>query len=489
MTMIRVRVAALTLSCVTVLVSAASASGQRRGGDGPPPPATATSDPMPTPIRADEGGIRVGIRDFARIPFVDSAAPRMMVLVDEPGTRRLFVNDMRGRIYTVSYDGREVAEFLNMGDPSWGVNVQARGRETGFQSFALHPQFNQRGTPGYGKLYTWTDVVDTAPAPDFSPGGGGDTHDTVLLEWTARTPGAERYDGAPPRRVLRIQQPFGNHNGGQVAFNPLVEQGDADFGKLYIGNADGGSGGDPLNLAQNRGSPYGKILRIDPLGRNSANRQYGIPADNPFVGAGGALGEIWALGVRNPQRFGWDPANGNLYVADIGQNTVEELSPVTRGANLGWNVWEGSYRFVNGAGVDTAGRRADRALIYPIAEYDHTDPILTGRAAVTGLHVYRSEAVSSLGGHILFGDNPSGEVFAVSADDPPAGGHGEIRRVLFVDGGATKTLLELIQAANAAQGTQPASRADLRFGSGPDGRVFLLNKQDGIIRELVAPAR
>jgi Glucose / Sorbosone dehydrogenase len=481
----------LVSGSAALALSATPAAAQRGRGEGPPPPPTATSDPMATPIRATAGAIHVGIRDFAHIPFVDSAAPRMMVLLDEPGSRRLFVNDMRGRIYTVSYDGRDVAEYLDLGDPAYGVRVQARSRETGFQSFALHPQFNERGTPGFGKLYTWTDVVDTAPEPDFTPGGGGDTHDTVLLEWTARTPAAARYDGAPPRQVLRVQQPFGNHNGGQIAFNPLARAGDADFGKLYIGNADGGSGGDPLNLAQNPASPYGKILRIDPLGRNSANGEYGIPADNPFVSGGpaGALGEVWALGVRNPQRFGWDPANGSLYVADIGQNTVEEISPVTRGANLGWNVWEGSYRFVNRAGVDTASQRSDRAMTYPIAEYDHTDPILTGRAAVTGLHVYRSDAVPALRGHVLFGDNPSGEVFAVSADEPPDGGHEAIRRVLFADGVQTKTLLQLIQEANTAQGAEPATRADLRFGSGPDGRVFLLNKHDGIVREIVAPVR
>ena len=452
-----------------------------------PAAAQPVSDPL-APLRASEGVIRVGYTEFATLPDVDGDAARMMLLVDEPGTARLFVNDMRGRLYTIGYGGGASTEYLNLEAREWGVPVQAASRETGFQSFALHPQFNEPGSPGYGKLYTWTDVTDTAPRPDYTPGGSGDAHDTVLLEWTARTSGAARYDGEAPREVLRVQQPFGNHNGGEIAFNPLARPGDADYGLLYIGNADGGSGGDPLNLAQNLASPYGKILRIDPLGSNSANGEYGVPADNPFVSndeAAGALGEIYALGVRNPQRFGWDPANGNLFVADIGQNTVEEVSRVTPGANLGWNVWEGSFRFVSREGVNTAGPRSDPAMTYPIAEYDHTDPILHNRAAVTGLHVYRSDEIPALRGRILFGDNPSGEVFHVSADDLPDGGQDAIGRILLNDGGEAKTLLQLVREKNAEQGKPATERVDLRFGSGPDGQVFLLNKHDGVVRRLV----
>ena len=446
-----------------------------------------TSDPWPVPLRAQDGEIRVSVREFAVVPDAGGQPARMMLLLDEPGSRRLFVSDMRGKLYSVSYDGRTVTEYLDMTAAPWSVPVQAGGRETGFQSFAFHPQFNRPGTPGHGRFYTWTDVRDTVPTPDFTPGGGQNTHDIVLLEWSARTPSAARYDGSAPRQLLRLEQPFRNHNGGQIAFNPLADPGDADFGLLYIGNADGGSGGDPMDLAQNLGSPFGKILRIDPLGTNAKNGRYGVPAANPFLanGESGALGEIYALGVRNPQRFGWDPANGNMYVADIGQNTVEELSPVSAGANLGWNVWEGSFRYVGRNGVDTSSPRSDRAITYPIAEYDHTDPLHVGRAAITGVVVVRSGAIPALRGRILFGDNPSGEVFHVSADDPPDGGPTAIGRVLFVDEGRAKTLLELIRENNAEQGREPASRADLRFGTGPDGQVFLLNKQDGVIRLLV----
>jgi len=445
---------------------------------------TTTNDPF-RPIRASENVIRVNYREFAQVPDIEGQAARMMLLVDEPGAANYFVNDMRGPLYRISRDGRTVAEYVNIDDPAWGLDVQSQGRERGFQSFALHPQFNQRGTPGFGKFYTWADVTDKSPTADFAPTGDGDSHDLLLLEWTARTPAAARYDGEKPRELMRLQHPFGNHNGGQIAFNPLARPNTPDFGKLYIGNADGGSGGDPMNMAQNMASVFGKILRIDPLRNNSKNGKYGIPADNPFVSGAGALGEIWALGVRNPQRFGWDPANGNMYVADIGQNIVEEVSPVRKGGNLGWNVWEASFRFGRG-GIDTTGARTDQAMIYPIAEFDHTDPILTGRSAVTGIVVYRATAIPQLRNLIIFGDNPSGEVFYVPADNPPAGGQDPIRRILFNDAGQASTLLELIRKKNTAQGKQPAARADLRFGSGRNGEVFLLNKADGVVRVLGA---
>jgi glucose/arabinose dehydrogenase len=289
-----------------------------------------------------------------------------------------------------------------------------------------------------------------------------------------------------PREVLRLQQPFSNHNGGLVAFNPLSRAGQSDFGMLYVGNADGGSGGDPMNMAQNMESPFGKILRIDPFGRNSRNGKYGMPADNPFVSSPGALGEIWASGVRNPQRFGWDPANGRMYVADIGQNTLEEVSPVPKGGNLGWNVWEASFRFAGRAGVDTSGRRADASMTYPIAEYDHRVSLLIGRAAVTGVVVYRGAAIPQLTNRIVFGDNPSGEIFYISADDAEARGQDHIRRLLLVAQGDARTLLQLIREKNAQQAKAPATRADLRFGTGPDDQVFLLNKADGVVRVLVA---
>lgn len=447
--------------------------------------AQGTNDPFPTPIPAADGAIAVNYVEFATIPDVGGEAPRMMLLADEPGTRRLFVNTMRGPLFSVSYDGKSVTQYLDINDPAWKVPVQSNFSERGVQSFAFHPQFNQRGTRGYGKFYTWLDTSDIAPKPDFVPLGPGRTHDTVLLEWTAKNPAAATYDGDAPREILRAQQPFPNHNGGMIAFNPLTPAGSPEFGLLYVGLADGGSGGDPFNMAQNLASAFGKILRIDPQGSNSPNGKYGIPASNPYAGDGkdDTLGEIYASGVRNPQRFSWDPKSGTMYVADIGQNIVEEISPVTAGANLGWNTWEGSFTY-GAREVGTANVRGDSTMTYPVAEFDHRDPLLNG-PAITGVYVYRQTTIPSLTDKLIFGDNPSGEIFYVDADNPPKGGQDAIRRVLFNDKGQQKTLLQLIREKNAAQEKTAARRADLRMGVGPQGQLFILNKRDGIIRLLV----
>jgi glucose/arabinose dehydrogenase len=284
---------------------------------------------------------------------------------------------------------------------------------------------------------------------------------------------------------MRFEQPFGNHNAGHLAFNPLSRPGDPDFGMLYVGSADGGSGGDPLNLSQDMGSAFGKILRIDPLGSNAPNGEYGIPADNPHVGEAGVLGEIWASGMRNPQRFAWDPANGNLFMADIGQNLVEKVSLVPRGGNLGWNDWEGSFRYIDRTAVRLENPRSDPAITYPVVEYGRTDPLMGNRVAVTGMHVFRGGNLPSLRGRALFADFPSGELLHFDADRLPQGGTEGIARMLLRQGGATHTFLELIQARNVQQGKAPAERADVRFGTGPGDRFFLLNKHDGTIREVV----
>jgi Glucose / Sorbosone dehydrogenase len=448
----------------------------------------AAQDGLPTRVPPANGALTVRVRPFAVLPAIDGVPARAMHLVDEPGTRRLFVNDMRGPIYTVDYGGRTVRPYLDVNAPAWGVMVQYGGRERGVQSFTLHPQFGRAGTPGYGKLYTFTDTSNTKPTPDFRPGGGSRSHDTVLLEWTAKTPTAEVYDGGPPRELMRIEQPFPNHNGGLVAFNSTAAPGTPDFGLLYVSNADGGSAGDPLNLSQNLASIFGKVLRIDPLGTSSANGKYGIPPSNPFVADKNpaTLGEIYAYGVRNGQRFVWDSKNGNLLLADIGQNSIEEISLVPAGANLGWNIWEGSYRFDRT--LSAVNARSDPRVTYPFVEIGHADPLLQSRSALTIGTVYRQTEIKALTNLLVFGEIVSGEIFYVNADTLPDGGSAAVRRVLLSEGGVGKTLLELIREENVRQGQPPATRADLRFGVGPNGQIFLLNKGDGTIRVMVPQA-
>ena len=458
-------------------------TSQRSGGDfrtSRCPPGQ-TNDPFPQPIVRDEGVITVTLREFASLPDIDSVPARMMTLVDEPTTRRLFVSEMRGVLYTVSQDGKTVTPYLDLRDPKWAIAVQSEGRERGMQSFVLHPQFAQTRTPGFGKFYTYTDVSNQTPAPDFTTPNPKTTHDTVLLEWTAKTPVAATYDGGAPRELIRLRQPFANHNGGAIAFNSDRTFRYADFGMLYMGVGDGGSGGDPMKLAQNLGSAFGKILRIDPLGKNGRGGKYGVPAANPFVSTPEALPEIYAYGVRNSQRFGWDSKNGAMYLSDIGQNIVEEVSPVTAGANLGWNIWEGSYRFVSQRAVITEAPRSDPKVTYPIVEWDQLDPVLlpNNSSAAVGVLVYRGTRIPQLTGRLLFGDMPSGELFHVSADDLPKGGQDAIRRVLFVTaaGAAPRTILQIIQEKNARAGQgrratrrhairRECGRTDLRLEQG-----------------------
>ena len=186
------------------------------------------------------------------------------------------------------------------------------------------------------------------------------------------------------------------------------------------------------------------------------------------------------------QRLGWDAQNGAMFLSDIGQGVVEKVSQVSAGANLGWNRWEGSYRFASTRGVWADSVRTDPAVTYPVAEWGQIDPIMlpSTSSASVGAVVYRSTQVPQLNGKLLFGDMPSGEMFHVSADQLPKGGQDPIRRVLFktATNATPRTFLQVIQEKNAAQGKPPATRADLRFDMASGGRVFVLNKADGVIR-------
>ncbi|MDX1491066.1 MAG: PQQ-dependent sugar dehydrogenase [Pseudohongiellaceae bacterium] len=446
-----------------------------------------SSDPFPTPIKAEEGVISANFVEFAAIPFEDDRyAPRLMTMTSEPGTQRLFVSAMTGTLYAMDYEGKNLTEYLNINDEKWGVRTLSAGNERGVQSFTFHPDFAKRGAPGYGKFYVYLDTRADEDANAFQSGGERRTHDTILLEWTALNADSAVYDGNSPREVLRAAQPFPNHNGGQIGFNPLATVEDDDFGLLYIGLADGGAGGDPLNAAQDLSNYFGKILRIDPLGNYSKTFRYGVPSTNPFAADNdnSTLGEIFAYGVRNPQRFTWDSKTGQMLLADIGQNQVEEISPVPAGGNLGWNAWEGSYRY-DRFQVSLDDPQGEEGLVWPIVEYDHADPLFIRQVAITGITVYRGDTIAALQNKIIFGDNPSGEIFYVDADAQHQGGQDAIARILLNDEGQNKTLLQLIQEKNVEQGVDPASRADLRFGFGAMGEIFLLNKHDGVIRKLV----
>ena len=225
----------------------------------------------------------------------------------------------------------------------------------------------------------------------ISPGG-----DLLYVSFTAvdGTSIIEEYalvDGvADPltrRELLLVGQPFGNHNGGDIHIGP--------DGYLWIGLGDGGSAGDPEGNGQDAATLLGSILRIDPT-TPGGGRAYGIPADNPFVDGGGAP-EAWLTGVRNPWRFSFDPATDDLWVGDVGQNQWEEITLLPaptqgRGANLGWNIFEGTHRFTE---VETTA-----TITGPVYEYDHGG----GNCSITGGSVYRGPAIPALDGAYFFAD-------------------------------------------------------------------------------------
>jgi len=192
-------------------------------------------------------------------------------------------------------------------------------------------------------------------------------------------------DASTRRRVLFVDQPYSNHNGGEVIFG--------HDGKLYIGLGDGGSAGDPHDNAQNLGTPLGKILRIDPA--PVGNASYSVPANNPFVGRPGAFAESWMFGLRNPWRFSFDRANGDVWIGDVGQGEYEEIDYAPSGQdgiNWGWNPREGTHEF---SGDRPVGARD------PIVETTHGD----GWCAIVGGYVYRGRASPALVGAYLYGDN------------------------------------------------------------------------------------
>jgi glucose/arabinose dehydrogenase len=216
----------------------------------------------------------------------------------------------------------------------------------------------------------------------------GDTH---VSEFAMR---GGRADPATRREVLFVDQPFSNHNGGNLVFGP--------DGYLYIGLGDGGSGGDPMGNGQSLNTLLGKMLRIDP--RPDGDAQYSVPADNPFVGRPGARPEIWAYGLRNPWRYSFDRETGDLWIGDVGQDSWEEIDILphgTRGGqNYGWNAMEGNHPY----GADLAS-----AATPPIYENDHGD----GRCALTGGYVYRGSAIQRLIGAYVFGDFCEGKLTAL----------------------------------------------------------------------------
>lgn len=295
------------------------------------------------------------------------------------GTGRLFVIEQGGTIRIIQNGSLLSTSFLDI------TSKVESGGEKGLLGLAFHPNFstNRRFFVNYTcRINGVTGQLQS-----------------VISEFAASTIDPNQADTSSERQLLVVDQPFDNHNGGQLAFGP--------DGFLYIGFGDGGSGGDPLGNGQNLQTFLGKMLRIDLDSPPAPGKQYAIPADNPFVNGGG-LPEIWAYGLRNPWRFSFDRATGRLFAGDVGQGNWEEVDLITKGGNFGWNIMEGNH--CSPAGTPSCNMVG---LILPIAEYGHD---AAGGTAVIGGFVYRGSVIPGLVGTYVFGDLSSGHVWGLWQD-------------------------------------------------------------------------
>jgi glucose/arabinose dehydrogenase len=339
------------------------------------------------------------------------------------GSGRLFVVEKAGRIVIVRDGTLQAAPFLDISD-----RVNALGSEQGLLSVAFPPDYASKG-------YFYVNYTDS-------------DGDTVVARY--RLAGADTPDQADPASeqvLLRVTQPYGNHNGGQIAFGP--------DGFLYIGMGDGGAAGDPQNYAQRPGELLGSMLRID-VETNPDEATYLVPPDNPFVDDPDYAPETWATGVRNPWRFSFDTATGDMYMADVGQNELEEINvqPASGGGeNYGWRCFEGTAEFDFSAPPcdDPAFRET---LTMPVAEYSHD----LG-CSVTGGFVYRGEAYPALQGIYFYADYCSGRVWGMRQ----AGDTWETAQLLNTD----------YRIAT--------------FGADEAGRVYILSIGSGELLELTTP--
>jgi len=342
-------------------------------GDPSSPPAVAPTAFVP-------GNVHLG---FARIAH--GMSEPVFVTTPPADSSRVFVVEQTGRIRLIRRGVLQSVPFLDL------HTKISTGGEQGLLGLAFHPDYNTNG-----KFYV-----------NYTDRNG----DTVIEQYRRSSTSAQRANPTP-KLVIRISQPFDNHNGGMLAFGPDRY--------LYVGMGDGGSGGDPGNRAQNVDSLLGKILRIN----IDTSKPYAIPPTNPFVGkAGNDL--IWSIGLRNPWRWSFDRATGDLWIGDVGQDRYEEIDrskapDAGRGLNFGWRVLEATHCFNPSTGCSTAGKTM------PIAEYTHSQG-----CSVTGGYVYRGSRYPDLQGVYLFGDFCSGRIWGLDA----AGANSQAP-VLLYDAGA-----------------------------------------------------
>ena len=417
----------------------------------------------PVPQTPQPARLALTLAPFTQIPPSDTTGGPMARInhlsAAGDGTNRLFVPDLRGRLYLVKDSGSKV--YLNVAE--WfGDFVSEPGLGSGLGFVAFHPTFRDSGL--FYTVHTEAGTALSHRRPDFS--SGHDIVHGVLTEWRVNDPFQDTFEGTH-REVMRIGFRTVLHGIQQIGFNPVSQPGDDDYGLLYMAVGDGEAPGMQSDGPQSLSSPHGKILRIDPLRVEEPGGAYSIPISNPFTNSRGALGEIWAYGLRNPHRFGWDTASGVMYISHIGEAQVDAVFIGREGANYGWNNWEGGYRY----------EREDPLLVYPplkagqgvdapVVVMDHDD-----MAALVGGGVYRGALFESMQGTYLFADLATGSLFEVLTEEM-ATLQPTPRNVILRDQEGKETSMARLAGRQ---------RAEIRFGWDEAGEMYLLSKANGMI--------
>ncbi len=425
----------------------------------------ALKDPIPQKIQVSN--LIVSIKPFIQMPASGNEKPlaRITKLDYEPNSKKIFIVDLRGKLYKLQNNKAIVYIDMAKLKPAF---INEPGLATGFGSFAFHPQFAKNGL-----FYTThTEKAATSKADFFYPDSIKVALQWVLTEWKTDNPNADTFKGSS-RELLRINMVSAIHGAQEICFNKMAKPGDEDYGLLYIGVGDGGctENGYPF-LAHSPKKIWGTILRIDPLGRNSANKKYGIPAGNPFVNNQNDLGEIYAYGFRNPHRITWIDS-GKMIVCNIGHGNIESIDLVKKGNDYGWPIREGKFALHTYGDLNKVfplpANDSLYKITYPVAEYDHDE----GKAICGGFE-YTGKKIHALKGKFLFGDIPTGRLFYIETKDIKQGSEATIKEWNISIDGAVKKL-------SAVCGS---NRVDLRFGKDADGEIYILTKADGKIYKL-----
>ncbi|HEX3321488.1 MAG TPA: PQQ-dependent sugar dehydrogenase [Terriglobales bacterium] len=299
-------------------------------------------------------------------PVVSGLTNPLDLETPNDGTGRLFVLEQAGKIRVIKSGKLLSTPFLNI------TSLVSSGGEMGLLGLAFHPSYKSNG-----RLFINYTRVQSGQVQ------------TVIAEYHRSSTNAD-VASTTAKVLLVINQPYDNHNGGQLAFGP--------DGYLYIGLGDGGSEGDPLGNGQKLSTLLGKILRINV----NSGTPYSIPSTNPFVGRTGVKPEIWAYGFRNPWRFGFDFSSGRLFIGDVGQDSYEEIDLGKSGGNFGWSLMEGAHCYPIGSTCNKTGK------ILPITEIAHPTA-----ECIIGGYVYRGSSIAGLAGMYVFGDFITGKIWAL----------------------------------------------------------------------------